>query len=76
MTDSTSHPALWEKMRALADQCGMPAEHPLRVAASELEMKVSRAYSDDGTKQDVKAMLGAWARARRLWSDFSGEPLI
>lgn len=72
----TERPALWEKMRELADKRGEPPDHPLRAAAAELEAKASRAYADDGIRDDVKAMLGAWARARCLWSEYIGEPLI
>jgi hypothetical protein len=48
----------------------------LNELANKLEAAVTLAYSDNGTKDDVKRMLGAWARARRLWCDVTGEPLI
>jgi hypothetical protein len=65
---------LHRKMRALADQ-GHPRADELRAKADEFEAKTLGYYGDPQTC-DAKSFMGAWARARRLWSDCSGEPLI
>ena len=59
------------KMRALADS-GHPRASELRAKADEFE--ATMAVSDE--KWDARKMLGAWARARRLWCDCTGEPLV
>jgi hypothetical protein len=66
-------PALWEKMRALADDHVRGDE--LRAKADELETKATGYYSDPPTVE-AKSFLGAWARARRLWCDCTGDSLI
>lgn len=63
-----NEPALWERMRALADS-GHARADELRQKADELEAVAD--YS-----KGPKALLGAWARARRLWCDCTGEPLV
>lgn len=66
---------LHENMRRLAEQVPERAD-ALIEKADALEASVKRAYADDGTKDDVKRMLGCWARARGLWSEVTGEPLV
>lgn len=66
---------LSDKMRDLANRNPVRAAD-LRRAADELDSAVATAYSKDGTKADVRRMLGCWARARRLWCDMTGEPLV
>lgn len=67
-------PALWDKMRRLADD-GHARAAELREKADDLETKAEGYYSDTPTVE-AKSFLGAWARARRCWSECSGEPLI
>ena len=55
------------RMRARADADDLPADHPLRVRAAEL---------DAVDPENPRQLLGRWARARRTWSDYTGEPLI
>lgn len=62
------------KMRELADN-GHERAAELRAKAEEFEDKTRGFYADPQTC-NVKSFLGAWARARRLWSECSGEPLI
>lgn len=62
------------KMRALADR-GHPRAAELRAKADEFEAK-TRGFHADPQTCDVKSFMGAWARARRLWSECSGESLI
>lgn len=66
---------LSDKMRALADQ-GHPRAEELRAKAAEFDEKTEAAYGPDGDRDKTKSMLGAWARARRTYSECSGEPLI
>jgi len=57
---------LTAKMIALADRDKLPADHLMRIRAEELE-RVSL---------DARLLLGAWARARRVYCDYTGEPLV
>jgi surfactin synthase thioesterase subunit len=59
---------LSDKMRALADTGHVRAEE-LRKAANQLDEKVTLHGLSIGA-------IGAWARARKLWSDVTGEPLV
>ncbi len=61
-------PTLPDKMRSLASS-GHPQAEALVQRADELERAVVELLS-------AKQILGAWARARRLWCDCTGEPLI
>lgn len=63
---------LWIKMLALADS-GHPKSAELRSKADALRLA---AESDTADLASVKKLLGAWARARTLWCECSGEPLI
>lgn len=56
------------KMRALADT-GHERALELRAKADDFDAAAS------ADPWDPKKMLGAWARARRLWCDCTGEPL-
>lgn len=62
---------LGDRMRALADT-GHPRADELRAKAQEFDAKAAHA----GDRESIKSMLGAWARARRLWSEITGEPLV
>jgi hypothetical protein len=57
------------KMRALAAQ-GHERAAELREKADAFDAATS------ADPFDARRMLGCWARARRLWSECSGEPLI
>lgn len=60
---------LGKKIIARADRDGLAPDHPLRVAAE--------AFNDAVVEgAEPRKLLGAWARARRLWCEYSGEPLI
>ncbi|OJU22715.1 MAG: hypothetical protein BGN95_03875 [Sphingomonas sp. 66-10] len=65
---------LSDKMRSLAD-----LDHPraveLREKAGAFDVAATGFYAEPQTVT-VKSFLGAWARARRLWSECSGEPLL
>lgn len=51
-----------------AERDNLPSDHELRVRAIAIE----ELKPDHG----VKRLLGRWARARRVWSDYTGEPLV
>lgn len=63
---------LGDRMRALADS-GHPRAAELREKAAAFD---AANPANAGDAWDAKRMLGAWARARRVWSECSGEPLI
>jgi hypothetical protein len=63
---------LSRKMHALADT-GHARADDLRTLGKAFDQATA---AQDGTRDGAKRMLGAWARARRLWSDTTGEPLI
>lgn len=62
------------RMRALAD-AGHPRAAELRERATDLDQAV-KAASASAASPEVRALLGAWARARRLWCETTGEPLV
>jgi hypothetical protein len=66
---------LGEKMIARADLDGLPAEHELRAKGAAFSTAAAGFYADPQTV-DVKQFMGCWARARRCWSEYSGEPLL
>jgi len=66
---------LAEQMRARAKADHLPADHDLYTHASSLEKAYSKYLSDPRTPT-VQSMLGAWARARRVWCEYTGFPLI
>ena len=62
--------SLVEKMRDLAP--GHPRSSELLEKAYDLEQSLKSQDSEQG----MKRMLGCWARARRLYCEISGEPLV
>jgi hypothetical protein len=62
-------------MRALA-ATGHPRAVDLVEKADDFDAKAAAHYAKDGGPHTAKSMLGAWARARRLWSECTGEPLV
>lgn len=73
--DQASRDPLWTQMRELADAHELPADHELRQRAQEFEEATAGLYGEPQTVS-AKAFLGAWARARRAWADYTGESLI
>lgn len=70
----TERTALSEKMHALADT-GHARAAELRAKADELDVAAKSFYAEPQTKTPGQ-LLGAFARARRLWCDITGEPLV
>lgn len=66
---------LSQRMRQRADADGLPAGHALRTQADALD-QARAGYLAPQPTHNVKQFVGAWARARRAWCDYSGEPLI
>ena len=66
---------LVEKMLARADHDALPSDHPLRELALNLEQAASGFFAEPQTVK-VAQFVGCWARARRAWCEYSGEPLI
>ncbi len=69
----TSQP-LVDRMNALADS-GHPRAAELHEAAGRLRGAADGYWSDTPTVS-VGKFMGAWARARKLWCDCTGEPLL
>lgn len=70
----TNEPSLVDKMRALAGE-GHAQAAELTDKADALE-EATRGFYGEPQTVDVKRFIGCWARARRLWCDVSGDPLI
>ena len=70
----TERDGLHDKMRALAE-AGHPRAAELREKADAFQSAAEGLYAEPQTV-DVKTFMGCWARARRLWSECSGDPLI
>ena len=62
------------KIRARADADGLSADHELRAKADAFDAATTGYYSEPQTVA-VAQFMGAWARARRAWCGYSGEPL-
>lgn len=62
--------ALWTRMIERADADSLPESHPLRLRAKEFQESVE---NPDVT---ARTMLGRWARARRVWCEYTGEALL
>jgi hypothetical protein len=43
--------------------------------AAEL-LEKAKAVDEAATNGSAKKLLGAWARARKLWCEITGEPLV
>lgn len=71
----TAQTDLAKKMLARADADGLADDHPLRVKAVAFDEASVAFYSGQQTV-DVRTFTAHWCRARRAWSDYSGEPLL
>lgn len=59
--------------RANADR--LPADHPLRRLAVEFDLASDGYFATEQTVS-VQKFLGAWARARRAWCDYTRDKLV
>jgi hypothetical protein len=62
---------LADKMRSKADADSLPPDHALRSLADEFD-KIAEGYPN----VDARKLLGAWARARRAWCQYTGEKIM
>lgn len=70
-----SHTDLSASMRKRADADGLPPDHELRRRAEEFD-RATIGHMATPRTVDVKSFVGAWARARKAWCSYTGEPLI
>ena len=61
-------------IRVRADQDNLPEDHELRKQADAFDEAVT-GYFEGGTVT-VKAFLRIWVYTRKMWCEYSGEPLI
>jgi short subunit dehydrogenase-like uncharacterized protein len=70
----TTRTALSERMHALADT-GHARAAELREKADAFDVATAGCFAEP-QPHSVAQMVGACARARRLWCDITGEPLV
>ena len=59
---------LSRKMRSIADRDGLPTDHDMYTTAQQF---------DDAVLSGIaRKILGAWARARKVYCDYTGDNLI
>lgn len=66
---------LAKRMVARADKDALSEDHPMRENAAKFDAAAKGFYSEQPTC-DVKTFMGAYARARRSWCDYTGESLV
>lgn len=71
----TADKTLAQRMRNRADADNLPADHPLRVQSVAFD-KAYREYMFVPTTMPVAQFIGVWAKTRKVWCDYSGEPLL
>lgn len=71
----SEHTELSSRMIDRADLDDLPSDHDLRTKAAQLDIATAGFFAEAQTCS-VKKFMGCWARARRAWSDYTGEPLI
>ena len=72
MSDGTD---LADKMRARAEADALPADHEMRTKAAAFDEAATGYHGQPQTK-NVSQFMGAWARARKTWCDYTGEALV
>jgi hypothetical protein len=72
---ATAATDLAQKMRARAGVDALPADHKLRVLADSFDAAAKGFYANPQTVK-APAFFAEWARARRAWCAYSGEPLL
>lgn len=66
---------LAKTMIARADADNLPPDHEVRLAARLFE-DATQGYFSDPQTVSAKKYLGQWARTKKLWSEYTGKPLI
>lgn len=64
---------LAKQMIERADRDGLPEDHAMRRTVQVFD-EISVKYAMG--KSTPKGLLGAWARARRCWCNYTREPLV
>lgn len=64
---------LANQMVERADRDNLPEDHAMRRIALEFDETSVKFAEGKTTPQE---MVGAWGRARRCWSNYTGEPLV
>jgi len=73
--DESKTTQLGDQMRARADLDGLPSNHEMRHLADAFD-KASYGYAEEPQTVNVRQFMGHWAKAKRFWSNYTGEPLI
>ncbi|WP_110665162.1 hypothetical protein [Salinicola halophilus] len=71
----TPQTELGSQMVARADADDLSADHELRERAEQFENAAAGFFASEQTV-NVRQFAGAWARARRAWSNYTGESLV
>ena len=66
---------LGTQMVAGADADKLPEDHELRERAHQFDVAAAGFFAEEQTVT-VRQFAGAWAPARRAWSNYTGEPLL
>lgn len=66
---------LAEKMMTRADADLLSTDHELRISATAFDKAAKGFYSDPQTCT-IQNFMRCWVRARRIWSEYSGEKFI
>lgn len=66
---------LSDRMRARADADGLPADHDLRAAADAFDTAALGFYAQPQAVP-VHKFFSYYARVRKVWRAYSGEPLV
>ena len=66
---------LAKTMLDCADADRLPIDHPVRTTTEAFTARAYQ-YFDEPQRCTVQQFIGAWARARRTWHEYSGEPLV
>jgi len=68
-------PSLTDQMRLRADADRLPETHPMRLLATAFD-EATQGFDAKPKTTDFRTFLSAWARARRAWCYYTGEPLV
>jgi hypothetical protein len=63
--------ALYDEMFEIADRDKLSEDHAMRIKAAELKKAI-----EDKDIPTPKRLLGAWARARKAYCNYTGIPLV
>jgi hypothetical protein len=75
MSEATLETTLAKDMMARANKDGLPQKHILRKYALAFD-KAAKGYHSDIQTCSTKELLSTWAKARRVWCNYTGESLI